>query len=404
MKKNVIVLDDDINILNIMKKYLIKLGFNPILSNEPKDFFKKVKQFSPETVIIDLILNNNKIGFEIIEETKRIDNYITIVGLSGYSNKENIIKAMECGATFFLSKPFNFSELKDLFSKIILQRQYIDMSTIDTQSIEYEKRIVNINNDINLIHPTINQLLFLFKHILKDEAEKIRVGLFEALMNAIEHGNLEIDYETKRKALQNGNFDELIISRLLNDDTINKQITITMEFNKKDSTLIFSIKDQGKGFDWQKYLYESDIDSDQFNGRGIRIMRYAFDEIVYNNKGNEVKLIKKINPRRSYNMVINKEKIGDQLIVKIKGEIDNSQSETLKKYLTEIVDEVESTLVLDFGGVSFIGSSGIGKILSLYKTLDSKGIKIEIVNLNDDIYMLFSSFRLDKLFTLRKKQ
>ncbi len=71
-----------------------------------------------------------------------------------------------------------------------------------------------------------------------------------------------------------------------------------------------------------------------------------------------------------------------------------------KEILTGMIDDGQKEIVIDFSDVSFIGSSGIGKLLLAYKRLDDLGGNIYIVGLNKDIKDLFVTFRLNEFFTI----
>ncbi len=70
-------------------------------------------------------------------------------------------------------------------------------------------------------------------------------------------------------------------------------ITYTLD----DRKAAYTVADQGKVFNWKDYV---SVDSENFSdglaetyhGVGIQMVKNAFDEISYNDKGNEVTLIK----------------------------------------------------------------------------------------------------------------
>ncbi len=91
----------------------------------------------------------------------------------------------------------------------------------------------------------------------------------------------------------------------------------------------------------------------------------------------------------------------EKTIVHLSGSIDIPGAESLKKSLTQILENEEVTDVsIDFEGVNFIGSSGIGKLLLFYKNFTSRGGKVRIVSLNKEITALFKAIKLDKLFNI----
>jgi len=87
-------------------------------------------------------------------------------------------------------------------------------------------------------------------------------------------------------------------------------------------------------------------------------------------------------------------------MVYLSGSIDINGAESLKQSLNQILNEGAKEVVIDFEEVTFIGSSGIGKLLLFYKNVTSKGCKVKIINLNKELKALFKAIKLDKLFNL----
>ncbi len=94
------------------------------------------------------------------------------------------------------------------------------------------------------------------------------------------------------------------------------------------------------------------------------------------------------------------EKNDAKATVFISGNIDIPGAEDLKKTLAGLTEENLTDVVIDFTGVTFIGSSGIGKLLLFYKNFTAKGGSLSIINLSDEIIALFKAIKLDKLFNI----
>ncbi len=90
------------------------------------------------------------------------------------------------------------------------------------------------------------------------------------------------------------------------------------------------------------------------------------------------------------------------LNISIIGAVDNSGAEELKEYFQEILDRDFKEAVFDLSFVPFITSSGIGKFLIFYKNIVSRGKKMRIKGINDNLYELFRSIKLDQLFPIEK--
>jgi DNA-binding response OmpR family regulator/anti-sigma regulatory factor (Ser/Thr protein kinase) len=120
----------------------------------------------------------------------------------------------------------------------------------------------------------------------------IRIGLFEMLVNSIEHGNLEVSYSDKTRELSNGNYLRYISTK--QSDPKYRSRSVTIDYIIDEKHVEFRICDQGEGFDYKKYLFtKQNSDANSMHGRGIQLAKNIFDEIRYNEKGNEVILIKK---------------------------------------------------------------------------------------------------------------
>lgn len=85
----------------------------------------------------------------------------------------------------------------------------------------------------------------------------------------------------------------------------------------------------------------------------------------------------------------------------LSGTIDIPSAESLKKSLIDVLNNPLKELILDFGDVESIGSSGIGALLLAHKEFSSRGMKFTIVNTNRDVAALFRIIKLDKLFNVR---
>ncbi len=126
------------------------------------------------------------------------------------------------------------------------------------------------------------------------EVMSIRLGLREMLINAIEHGNLEITFEEKSLQIESGDYLLFIKKRQENSSYIGRKITV--EFSLDGNSAVYKIADEGKGFDHKNFIRKKkeNKSEDLAHGRGISMVLNIFDEVRYNKKGNQVLLVKKL--------------------------------------------------------------------------------------------------------------
>lgn len=89
---------------------------------------------------------------------------------------------------------------------------------------------------------------------------------------------------------------------------------------------------------------------------------------------------------------------GDSLIVKLRGELDMHSVPQFKEKIVEKMKKNNlKNLILNFKGVKFIDSSGLGAILGRYRYLKKRGGKVALVNLKPQVKKVFTLAGLLKI-------
>jgi len=119
---------------------------------------------------------------------------------------------------------------------------------------------------------------------------RIQVALEEALLNAIVHGNLEVS--SRLRELEGDLFEIAITERKQLEPFRSRRVTLIAEYTHTAAK--FVIRDEGPGFDVEKVRNPTEDDAIALaSGRGILLMRSFMDETDYNDKGNEVSMLKR---------------------------------------------------------------------------------------------------------------
>ncbi len=112
-------------------------------------------------------------------------------------------------------------------------------------------------------------------------------GISELLINAVEHGNLGIDYEAKGRLMQGKAWRQEIASRL--KDPLYSDRKVDVVFERREDGCSIQISDEGNGFEWRKYLEVDPSRATDNHGRGIAMANMlCFDTLEFNEKGNQV--------------------------------------------------------------------------------------------------------------------
>lgn len=124
------------------------------------------------------------------------------------------------------------------------------------------------------------------------EPAHVMTGIYELLLNALEHGNLGLGSETKNRLVREGGWEIEIMRRLTLPEHAHKQVVVTVTCD--DGICQLTIADQGNGFPWEKYL-RLGANPLYPNGRGLLIaFSSGFDQITFNRAGNAVTCIKRV--------------------------------------------------------------------------------------------------------------
>ncbi len=130
------------------------------------------------------------------------------------------------------------------------------------------------------------------RYINQKQTSLIRIALREMIINAIEHGNLEITFEEKSQALESDSYFSLIAQRQNDPDFSSRRVSL--DYSITSEKAVYRITDNGKGFD-HKSIEERFTQSHEdmlAHGRGIVMAKNIFDSITWNSVGNQVLLIK----------------------------------------------------------------------------------------------------------------
>ena len=151
-----------------------------------------------------------------------------------------------------------------------------------------------LENDSSLIPPMIEHLQ---SHMVAwDETDRLRVGvaLDESLLNAMHHGNLEID-STLRDQGDGSGYQKAIAQR--NQESPFRDRKVKLDAKISSDEIKLSIADEGPGF-----LPETVPDPTSSenlhkpSGRGLLLIRTFMSEVKHNETGNAITMIKRRDP------------------------------------------------------------------------------------------------------------
>lgn len=176
----------------------------------------------------------------------------------------------------------------------LIGRAWPTRSSTLTEYIDSERLSLNVENYITMVGDIVDRITTNLRKCLEEgDMMMLKMGLNEMIVNAMEHGNLNVTFDEKTKAQEEGRLFDFMSERRQLPEYRDKKVLIDYFFD--DTKVIYRITDSGPGFDYKKIMdrVKNEVNQQELShGRGIIMTQAVFDKVEYNKKGNQVLLIK----------------------------------------------------------------------------------------------------------------
>ena len=108
---NILIVDDDKNMLEVLKFRLEEEGYRIATTTGAHDALKRVENELFDLAVVDLKLSGKEDGIELMRDLRRIAPEMPVIILTAYGTIETAVEAMKQGAYSYLTKPFDRREL-----------------------------------------------------------------------------------------------------------------------------------------------------------------------------------------------------------------------------------------------------------------------------------------------------
>lgn len=163
IKPEILVIDDEAPIRKLLEITLESNDYKVWLATNAKDGLLMCANHPPELILLDIGLPD-KSGHEVLKELREWYNKAIIV-LSVLDNEEDIVRALDNGATDYLTKPFRTAELLARI-RAAIRRNLLDQSqsVLNCGDLEFDflARTVKKSDNVLKLTSTEYNLLSLF--------------------------------------------------------------------------------------------------------------------------------------------------------------------------------------------------------------------------------------------------
>ncbi len=262
-------------------------GVSVMAVSDPAAALLTIESAAPDLVITDLFLPEGA-GLSLVQELRSRPDLCPVIAMAEGAPEQMIVQALRLGAADYVHKPIVEEELAQALQRA---QNRIVGALADLPGLRGSEYRLSIDSDPAHIPVVVSWLIKATASMLPPVRRlHLQGALQELLFNAIEHGNLEIGYQEKQKALVDGNFEEVVARRLTQARLRDRSVAIHVVHDQEAKATVYRIADEGKGFQWRSLLSRAHeaCESEAPNGRGIFLALAFFPSLTYNDRGNEV--------------------------------------------------------------------------------------------------------------------
>jgi DNA-binding response OmpR family regulator len=293
---HILLIDDDSAVLDMVHSALSHYGMEVHAYPDAAQALELIQ--NPGAPEFDLVISDINMegldGFDVIHKVKTIQPRLPVVLMTGQASVEYAIRAMRLGASNLFMKPIAIRDLvQSVFHLVDMHR---DFRTADDglRGLVNERRHFLFRSDELDVASLIRHLtdrLVPMGFASTSNLDVISMAFHEALVNALEHGNLELDSELKGDLFAVEDlYTKLRAERMADPAYAGRLIEVRLAMDTERFEL--EISDEGKGFDAGRMSpLPKDSDMAPHCGRGLPLIMLVMDEVHFNEKANQIRMV-----------------------------------------------------------------------------------------------------------------
>lgn len=289
-KIKVLAVDDEEMNIDVLEEHLKEAGFKVIIARDGTEAVVELeKHLDIGIIVLDRMMPRMD-GMEVVRHVKsneRLKN-IPIIMQTAAASSAQILEGMQADVYYYLTKPYSIFKLVSIVASALESKADQDRLRAEVrEAIKSGLPKLQLPFHKRFQTPAEARILARDVALCCPEPEKVVVPFYELLLNAVEHGNLNISYGEKKLLVVAEKWQDEIKERLKKDEYKDKFASVSCEII--DKNIIVTIKDEGKGFNPQTYLDFVPARMGEPHGRGILNAHAVFGGFMeYKGSGNEV--------------------------------------------------------------------------------------------------------------------
>ena len=152
LKQQVMVVDDDLAMCGFLRSFLGTRGYSALTVTNADEAVRRFHSDRPAAVLLDVVMPGSMDGLAALAAFKKIDRDVPVIVISGQGRTHTIVQAMKLGASDFVCKPFEDTELEVLLGNALKQRQLSqEVATLRQQLKEQSRYTMLFGNSERML-------------------------------------------------------------------------------------------------------------------------------------------------------------------------------------------------------------------------------------------------------------
>ena len=119
--EKILVVDDDKNICELLRLYLVKEGYNVTMVHDGSAALTEFDKLHPDLVLLDVMMPVMD-GYEATAEIRKVSASVPIIAVTAYAFAQDEQRIINSGFDAYTAKPINGKILKDKISTLLTHR------------------------------------------------------------------------------------------------------------------------------------------------------------------------------------------------------------------------------------------------------------------------------------------
>ncbi|BEQ15374.1 sigma-54-dependent transcriptional regulator [Desulfoferula mesophila] len=155
--ERILIVDDEKNYLVVLQALLADSGYEVVTAQGGNQALALAAEEEPDLVITDMRMPQMT-GVELIQRLRANFNEIPIIVMTAYGTVENAVEAMKSGASDYISKPFENTELLLTVEKALKMRRLLTQNRLLKEELQGYGEIIGDSKVMRQVYALIDKV------------------------------------------------------------------------------------------------------------------------------------------------------------------------------------------------------------------------------------------------------